>query len=77
VKQASPALGKSAAAHAEKPARAVKPKRVPPQVQKAARKELAPAAREKKPVRVKKPLPPVPFALVLVDVDRALEPVAE
>jgi RNA polymerase sigma factor (sigma-70 family) len=75
--RATPTRGKSAAAHTEKPARPVKPKRVTPTVQKAARKELAPAAPEKKPVRKKKRLPPMPFALVLVDVDRALEPVAE
>lgn len=76
AKRATPTRGKSAAAHTEKPARPVKPKPVTPTVQKAARKELAPAAPEKKPVEKKRP-PPMPFALVLVDVDRALEPVAE
>jgi RNA polymerase sigma factor (sigma-70 family) len=76
-KRATPTRGKSAAAHAEKPARPLKPKRVRPTVQKAARKELAPAAPEKKPVKEKKRPPPMPFALVLVDVDRVLEPVAE
>jgi len=77
AKRTTPTRGKSAAAHAEKPAGPVKPKRVAPPVQRAARKELAPAAPEKKPVREKKRPPPIPFALVLVDVDRVLEPVAE
>jgi RNA polymerase sigma-70 factor (ECF subfamily) len=77
AKHAIPARGKSAAAHAEKPARRVKPKRVPPTVQNAARRELAPAGPERKPVKEKKLPPPRPFALVLVEVDLALEPVAE
>jgi hypothetical protein len=75
AKQTIPTRGKSAVAHTEKPARPAKPKRVSPKAQKAARKALAPAALGRKPR--KNPPPPRPFALVLVEVDRALEPVAE
>jgi hypothetical protein len=46
-------------------------------VQQAARRELAPAGPERKPVKEKKLPPPRPFALVLVEVERVLEPLAE